>query len=136
MAIFQQFIISLSLAVHLAGCENSSSTRSRDSASAAQVSNSMPDLWTTVRNEIDTLERTGAPLSKWKEASVSNERISTILRLHEMTKPLKSESELEMSELEKLFSNAPDTFHFGFEGNFQSLVFFDASAQPIRVVKW
>jgi hypothetical protein len=96
----------------------------------------MPDSWAGVRNEIDTLERTGAPLSKWKAASGSTERVSTILRLHEITKPLKLGSELEKSELDRLFSIAPDSYHFGFEGNFHALVFFDPSHQPIKVVKW
>jgi hypothetical protein len=136
MARSQQFITTLALAVHLAGCQTSSSTRGLESSSATQVSDPVPDLWANVRNEIDSLERSGAPLSKWKEASESSERVSTIVRLNEITKPLKTGSELEKSELEKLFSSAPDTYHFGFEGNLHSLVFFDASHQSMKVVKW
>jgi hypothetical protein len=132
----QQIITTLALAVHLAGCQTSSSTRSLDPFSVPQAFNPMPDLWAGVRNEIDALERTGAPLSKWKAASGSAERVSTIVRLHEIIRPLKPGSEREKNELDQLFSSAPDTYHFGFEGNFHSLVFFDASQKPIKVVKW
>lgn len=136
MARSQQVITILALAVHFAGCQTSSSTRGLESSSATQASDPVPDIWAGARNEIDTLERTGAPLSKWTEASDSSERVSTIVRLHEIIKPLNPGATQEKSEFAKLFSSAPDTYLFGFEGNFRSLVFFDASHQPMKVVKW
>lgn len=133
---FQQALTTLALAVLLAGCQTPSSTQNLNAPSATQAPIPVPDLWGSVRNEIDSLERTGAPLSKWKETSETSERVSTIARLHEIIKPLKPGSEQEISELERLLSSTPDTYHFGFEGNFHSLVFFDASHQPTKVVKW
>lgn len=136
MAKFQQVITTLALSFHLVGCQTPSFIRGFDSSSVAEVPNPMPDIWAAVRNEIDMLERTGAPLLKWKEACGSSEQISTVLRLHEITKPVRLESEQERTELDQLFSSNPDTYHFGFEGNFHALVFFDASHRPIKVVKW
>lgn len=136
MARIEQVITAIALVAHVAGCQTESTIRAINSPFDAPIPNTAPNLWADVRNEIERLERSGAPLSKWKESSESNERVTTILRLHEITESIKFKSEPEKRKFDQLYSSGPETYHFGFEGNFHALVFFDASQNPMEVLKW
>lgn len=100
------------------------------------VFNPMDTAWSGIRDGINKLEDQHANEDGWRKASEPPpEVISSISDLHERTKHL----EITVTEREGLpaaFNRSSRVIHFGFEGNFHALVFFDESGKSWKVIKW
>lgn len=95
----------------------------------------MDAIWGSVRGKIDSLEAEHAALNEWKKSALSCHAISSIARLREETRDL-GLAETEREELSKAFSKSSSVFHFGYDFNYQALVFFDAASKAWMVIKW
>ncbi len=86
-----------------------------------------------MRSEVDSLE--GASKDKWISGSGSHEEIKSLKELQELIQPI-SFTDSERMQLMTDFGRAHSTTHFGFDGNYHALVFFNSSGIPIREEKW
>lgn len=97
--------------------------------------NPMPVIWATIRNEIEVLETKQAAPDQWARKAESSERIFNKEQLTHTVAHLT----LPVPEKERLLmylSSSTQAIHYGFEGNYHALVFFDAQNKPSHVLKW
>ncbi len=100
------------------------------------VFNPMDAAWSRIREGISKLENEHAPEIEWRKASEPQSSVvASVSDLQDQTKSLEiTDSEREL--LRAAFKRSSRVIHFGFEGNFHALVFFDAAGKSWKVTKW
>jgi len=94
----------------------------------------MPGIWSSIRADIVRLEAKHAPKHEWNEATSESSKITSIQSLLETVPPDIAEND--GSAIADLFSKSSEVVHYGFEGDYHAVVFFDVSKRPIKVLKW
>lgn len=95
----------------------------------------MPGIWAGTVAGIEDLQLRRATIPEWEASAADSKVVGSIGELKEVLArvPL---AEREMSGLVAEFAAAVKVLHFGFEGNFHALVYFDQSGRAYRTVKW
>jgi hypothetical protein len=95
--------------------------------------NGTEEMFASMRSEVDVLE--GASKENWISGSGSHQEIQSLRELDELIQPI-SFTETERMQMFSDYKKAHSVAHFGFDGNYHALVFFNSSGNPIRVEKW
>lgn len=95
----------------------------------------VPDeiLFKPMRDEIASLEN--AAKSEWKSTAGSSDEIKSRKDLERITEGLVF-GEGEWEAILADYDRAASVTHFGFDGNYHALAFFNSSQRPFRVEKW
>ena len=95
----------------------------------------MPGIWAETVAGIDDLQLRGATIPEWRASAADSEVIGSIGELKEVlaSVPL---ADGEWIGLVADFNAAAKVLHFGFEGNFHALVYFDQNGRAYRTLKW
>ena len=86
--------------------------------------------------KVQELERSGSKLDRWFLNAQSGKRLRSREAMFEVISPLHSGSDPALDTLAFLFQSASVVSHFTFESNYNAMVFFDESGNPIHVEKW
>lgn len=99
------------------------------------VVNPMPAIWDSTRNEIVRLKEAKATASQWKEKAESSEKVVSKKALAQLTHDVDL-TDAERASLLKQHQNSAQTVHYGFEGNFHALVFFNSQGSAQNTLLW
>ena len=88
------------------------------------------------RARVRELESTKAKFDRWFLNAESGTRIRSRAAMFEAIKPLHSGRDPALETLAFLYQSASVVCTFRFEGNYNAMVFFDESDNPIHVEKW
>lgn len=110
-------------ALGLSGCGHTVS-------SVSHSENAMQDSWTEVRSTINRLEVEHATEAQWKMKSESSEVVPSVSALVDICPMC-----VTIKGIAQDFQRSPKVVHFGFEGGFHALVFFDATGRSGRVLR-
>ncbi|HYF36231.1 MAG TPA: hypothetical protein VD994_13135 [Prosthecobacter sp.] len=96
--------------------------------------NPMPQIWAGIVEGILTLERRRAPRPEWRAAAEFEEVVRSRKDLEKVVDGLALDDLTEV-EAVALYQRSRLVAHYGFEGNFHALVFFDGRGRALKVLR-
>ena len=110
-------------ALCLSGCGHAVS-------SVSNSENAMQAPWAEIRSTINRLEMEHATEAQWKMKSENSEVVPSVSALVDICPMC-----VTIKGIAQDFQRSPKVVHFGFEGGFHALVFFDATGRSGRVLR-
>ena len=97
------------------------------------VYNPMPELWKSIADRIDAMEREHAPDAVWRENKDSGSIPQEIRTASELFSACPAG--YPSQGLQTDFARSTKVVHYGFECDYHAIVFFDADGRAWKVIK-
>ncbi len=97
--------------------------------------NPMLGIWNQIASTIDNLEASKATPDKWAANAEHSEEVHTEQQMSLLIARMAMPAD-ERAALVRIYKSSDKVVHYGFEGDFHALVFFDDQSKAQRVVKW